>query len=135
MQRVIIMIADASRLLYQQKVGSLLFASIATRPDIAFAVSRLVRFNQRLGKRHHKAADKVFQFLSQTQDYCIRYEGEAQDLSSFICSNDASFGDNTLDRKSSQRYIMKLFGVPMAWRANKQDTVITSSTEAELLAI
>ena len=30
---------------------------------------------------------------------------------------------------------MKLFGGPVAWRANKQDTVTTSSTEAKLLAI
>ena len=30
---------------------------------------------------------------------------------------------------------MKLFGGPVAWRANKQDTVTTSLMEAELLAI
>ena len=30
---------------------------------------------------------------------------------------------------------MKLFGGPIAWRANKQDTVTTSSTEAEVLAL
>lgn len=30
---------------------------------------------------------------------------------------------------------MKLFGGVMEWRANKQDTVTTSSTEAKLLAI
>jgi len=30
---------------------------------------------------------------------------------------------------------MTLFGGPIAWRANKQDTVTTSSTEAELLAL
>ena len=30
---------------------------------------------------------------------------------------------------------MKFFGGAIAWRANKQDTVTTSSTEAELLAI
>ena len=59
----------------------------------------------------------------------------SRDISSFICASDASFGDNTIDRKSSQGYIMKLFGGPVAWRANKQDTVTTSSTEAELLAI
>ena len=128
-------ITDASRTLYQRKVGSLLFAAIATRPDIAFAVSRLSRFNQRPGKQHHEAADRVFHYLFRTQDYCICYGGDAQDLSSFVCASDASFGDNTLDRKSSQGYIMKLFGGAVAWRANKQDTVTTSSTEAELLAI
>src|SRR6516162_6396913 len=30
---------------------------------------------------------------------------------------------------------MLLFGGPIAWKANKQDTVTTSSTEAELLAL
>src|SRR5580692_4232938 len=53
----------------------------------------------------------------------------------FICASDASFVDNTEDRKSSQGYIMMLFNGPILWRANKQDTVTTSSTEAELLAL
>ena len=44
----------------ERKVGSLLFAAIATRPDIAFAASRLSRFNQRPGRKHHEAADRVF---------------------------------------------------------------------------
>ena len=104
-------ISDASRTLYQRKVGSLLFAAIAMRPDIAFAVFRLLRFNQRPGKTHHKAADRVFHFLSWTQDYCICYRGETRDVSSFVCASDTSFADNSLDRKISQGYMIKLFGV------------------------
>ncbi len=103
-------ITDASHTLYQRKVGSLFFAAIATWPDIPFAVSRLLRFNQRPGKRHHEAADRVFHYLFQTQDYYIRYGGDSQDLSSFVYVSDASFDDNSLDQKSSQGYIMKLFG-------------------------
>jgi hypothetical protein len=49
--------------------------------------------------------------------------------------SDASFADNTINRKSSQGYIMILFNGAISWRANKQDTVTTSSTEAELLAL
>ncbi len=128
-------ITDGSQTLYQRNVGSLLFAAIATRPDIAFAVSQLSQFNQRPRKRHHKAADRVFHYLFQKQDYCIRYWRDAQDLSSLVFESDASFGDNTLDRKSSQGYIMKLFGGEVAWRANKRDKVTTLYTEAELLAI
>ena len=34
-------VSDLSRTLYKRKVGSLLFAAIATRPDIAFKVTYL----------------------------------------------------------------------------------------------
>ena len=53
----------------------------------------------------------------------------------FICASDILFTDNTVDRKSSQGYIIKLFGGLIVWRVNKQDTVTTSSTEAKLLAL
>ena len=49
--------------------------------------------------------------------------------------SDASYADNTIDRKSSQAYVMKPFGGVIGWRANKQDTVTTSTTEAELLSL
>ena len=52
----------------------------------------------------------------------------------FFCSSDAAFADNP-DRKSSYRYLFKLYGGAIAWKASKQATVTTSSTEAELLAL
>ena len=125
-----------SVLLYQRKMGSLLYAAIISRPDIAFAVSRLTRFNQNPSEEHQRAADRVIQFLYHTRSMSICYGGDQGDgARSFVCASDASFADNTADRKSSQGYIMTLFGGPIAWRANKQDTVTTSSTEAELLAL
>src|SRR4029077_15455142 len=52
-------VADASTLLYQKKMGSMLYAATTTRPDIAFAVSRLAWFNQDPSPEHHRAADRV----------------------------------------------------------------------------
>jgi hypothetical protein len=130
-------IADKpSVILYQRKMGSLLYAAVTTRPDIAFAVSRLTRFNQNPSEEHQRAADRVIQFLYHTRSMSICYGGDQGERArSFVCASDASFADNIADRKSSQGYIMTLFGGPIAWRANKQDTVTTSSTEAELLAL
>ena len=129
-------VSHATRHLFQKKTGSILFAAITTRPDIAFAASRLARFNQNPGEAHHEAANRVIQYLFRTKGMALRYGGDDDGrVRSFICSSDASFADNTLDRKSSQGYIMLLFGGPIAWKANKQDTVTTSSTEAELLAL
>ena len=53
----------------------------------------------------------------------------------FQVASDASFADNSIDRKSSQAYAMKLFGGMIEWRANKQETVTTSTMEAELLVL
>ena len=38
---------------------------------------------------------------------------------SFICASDALFTDNSINRKSLQGYIIKLFRELIAWRANK----------------
>jgi transposase InsO family protein len=128
----------ASVLRYQRKMGSLLYAAVTTRPDISFAVSRLARFNQNPSEEHQQAADRVIQYLYKTRSWAICYgdtERGRDGARAFVCASDASFADNTEDRKSSQGYMMTLFGGPIAWRANKQDTVTTSSTEAELLAL
>jgi hypothetical protein len=52
-----------------------------------------------------------------------------------VVASDASFANNSTDRKSSQAFAMKLFGGLIGWRANKQDTITTSITKAELLAL
>jgi len=44
-------------MLYQRKLGSVLYAATTTHPDIAFAVSQLARFNQDSSQEHHQAAD------------------------------------------------------------------------------
>jgi hypothetical protein len=119
---------------FQRKTGSILFAATTTRPDIAFACSRLARFNTNPNKSHHEAADRVLQYLHHTRGYTLQF-GQRKGVVSMICASDASFADNSLDRKSSQGFVMTLFGGPIAWRANKQDTVTTSSTEAEFLAL
>jgi hypothetical protein len=117
--------------LYQQKIGSLLFAAVNTRPDTAFAVSRLARFLTNPGPDHQSAADRVILYLNRTRTLALQLGGEDH----LVVASDASFADNTLDRKSSQGYVIKLFGGLIAWRANKQNTVTTSTTEAELLAL
>ncbi|KAF7564267.1 hypothetical protein PtrM4_082200 [Pyrenophora tritici-repentis] len=116
---------------YQRKIGSLLFAAVTTRPDIAFATSRLARFLVNPSTEHQDAADRVLLYLKKTESLALELgRGDGLEVAS-----DASFADNTLDRKSSQGYAIKLFGGLIAWRASKQDTVTTSTTEAELLAL
>jgi hypothetical protein len=89
---------------YQRKVGSILYAAVITRLDIAFAASHLSRFNMNPGPEHHRAADQVLNYyLLGSKALVLQPGGE----DSFFVSSDASFADNTLDLKSSHTYVMK----------------------------
>jgi hypothetical protein len=116
---------------YQRKIGSLMYAAVSTRLDIAFAVSRLSRFLTNPSPTHHRAANRVLLYLQDHRHLALQLGGG----NGFVVASDASFGDNTLDRKSSQAYVMMLYGGVTGWQANKQTTVTTSTTEAELLAL
>ena len=108
-----------------------MYAAVVTRPDIAFAALRLSRFLTNPSPVYHEAADRVILYLKHTANFALQL-GQKDD---FTVYSDASFADNTLDRKSSQAYLMQLFGGTVGWRANKQATVTTLTTEAELLAL
>ncbi|EAQ84318.1 hypothetical protein CHGG_10722 [Chaetomium globosum CBS 148.51] len=111
--------------LYQRKVGSILYTAVITRPDVAFAVARLARFNQNPGPEHHRAADQVLRYLHVTRSLALRLGGGDY----LRVASDASFADNSIDRKSSQGYAITLFGGLIAWRASKQDTTISLVTK------
>ena len=69
---------------------------VITRPDIAFAVLRLVRFLINPGLLYHKVADKVISYLTSIQDLALYFGG----FDNLEVVSDALFADNTLDRKS-----------------------------------
>ena len=117
--------------LYQQKVGSLMYAAVISRSNIVFAVSRLARYLTNPGPLHQAAANRTLLYLRRHRDLGLQLGGGDE----YVVASDASFADNSADRKSSQGYAMKLFGGLVGWRANKQATVTTSTTKAELLAL
>jgi len=118
---------------YQSKVGSVQYPATITRADVARTTTKLAEFLLNPGPVHHEAADQCIRYLHNTKNLAICYSGSADDA--LICMSDASFADHVSDRKSSQGYVMKLFGGLILWKAGKQNTVTTSSTEAELLAL
>ncbi|KAL6311037.1 hypothetical protein AAG906_015922 [Vitis piasezkii] len=62
---------------YASAVGSLMYAQVCTRPDIAFAVGMLGRYQSNPGIDHWKAAKKVMRYLQGTKDYKLMYDEQA----------------------------------------------------------
>ena len=127
----------------QEKVGSILYAAVVSRPDISFAASQLGQFATNPSPEHLRCANRVLSYLQATKYYAIEFSGSV-DLSTEVetgddevlqLSSDASFADDPETRKSTQGYLMKLFSGPIMWQSSKQKTVTTSTTEAELLSL
>jgi hypothetical protein len=130
---------------YQQKVGSVNYVAVITRPDIAKPISRLAEFLLNPSDQHVYLVDRIMEYLWPTRFLAIQFNGTS-DSAELIKINhssvprelriasDAAFADDPETRKSSQGCFISLFGGPVSWKAGKQTTVTTSSTEAELLA-
>jgi len=56
---------------FQVKTGSILYAVVIIRPDVAFAASRIVRHNANLSQKHHDAADRILNYLQATRGYAL----------------------------------------------------------------
>jgi len=120
--------------LYQQKVGSSGYATTITRVDAAKATAKLAQFLTNPGPQHQQAADRVITYLYSTRFHAIEYAASVEGMQSVQLASDASFGDHP-DRKSSAGFICQVYGGPVDWKASKQPTVTTSTTEAELLGL
>jgi hypothetical protein len=120
----------------QQRVGSLGYAAITLRADIAKAHSKLSEFLTNPSPDHLAAAQHVISYLYGTKNYALRYSASSLSLtgSVFDSSSDAAFADD-ISRRSSYGYLFSLFGGAIDWKAAIQRSVTKSTTEAELLAI
>lgn len=90
---------------YQEAIGGILYLSLCTRPDIAFAVNYLSQFNNCYGKEHWCAVQRVFKYLKGTMDKGIVYSNDDKDV---IGHCDASFANDLESRKSVSGFVFNL---------------------------
>lgn len=119
---------------YRNIIGALLYISSGTRPDISFSVNYLSRFQNCYNVTHYRYALRVLKYLYSTKDLKLTFKrNENTDiLDSFV---DADWAGDSIDRKSTSGYIVRLFGNVIFWKSKKQGSVTKSSTFAEYVAL
>ena len=80
---------DMSHVPYASAAGSLMYAMVCTRPEIAHAVGVLSRFMLKPGKEHWTTMKWVFRYLCGTSDYGLCYQGRPRldgvlDINGFV---------------------------------------------------
>ena len=116
---------------YAQLIGSLMYLSVCTRPDITQAVGALARYMAQPTTVHWQAAKGVLRYLSGTANYGIIFGGNKSGLQAY---SDADYAGDIDTRRSTTGYVYILNGGAISWSSRLQQTVAVSTTEAEYMA-
>jgi hypothetical protein len=120
--------------IYRQIVGSLMYAMVATRPDIAFSLSILSRFLHKPIKLHLQLAIYVLRYLKGSLTQSIVYR-QYSDNTEIIGLTDADWGGCYNTRRSMTGYIYFLAGGAISWKSMRQNSITLSSQQAEYYSL
>ncbi|CAI7809772.1 unnamed protein product [Closterium sp. NIES-53] len=118
---------------YRQRVGSLQFAAMTTRPGIAFARSNLGSGLTVRSDQHWHEVDRCLAYLADTRGTALELGGgpESLELIGYMDADDA--GDKQ-DRTSTGGYVFVYEGAAVSWSSSRIKCATLSSTESEYVA-
>lgn len=119
---------------YSELVGSLLYLSVCTRPDIAYAVGALARFMAKPAIEHWHAAKSVLRYLSGTVDYGIIFGHNSNKAIDVVGYCDSDYAGDVVSRRSTTGYTFIMNGGCISWSSRLQPTVAASTAEAEYMS-
>ncbi|MBA3284506.1 MAG: hypothetical protein H0U27_05530 [Nitrosopumilus sp.] len=118
---------------YQSAIGSLIYLSIATRPDISYAVNQAAQAMQSSTEYDWQKVKRIFRYLKGTKTLKLKYSKNKENKTTGY--SDASYAENRKDRKSTSGYIFLKANGAISWKSKKQPIVSLSSMEAEYIAL
>ena len=121
---------DKSQFNYSELIGSLLYLSVCTRPDISYAVGALARFMAAPTNEHWNAALGILRYLCGTREYSLNFGGNP----GLVGYCDSDYAGSIDTRRSTTGYTFKLGDGVISWCSKLQPTVATSTCEAEYIA-
>jgi hypothetical protein len=124
---------------YRSLVGSLLYLSTNSRPDLAHVVSQLGRHQLKATVMHRRAAMEVLRYANETKHQGLHFaSGQLKDRvehGTIETFTDAGWATCKLTRRSFQGYVLFYNSCVIDWNSNTQKTVALSSCESELMSL
>ena len=122
---------DTEAFRYSELVGSLLYLSVCTRPDISQAVGALARHMARPSMEHWTAAKGVLRYIAGTLQQGIMFGHKSKEVQGYC---DSDYASDTQTRRSTTGFVYTLGGGAISWGSKLQPTVAVSTAEAEYMA-
>ena len=122
---------------FQSAIGSLLYASTITRPDIAFAVNRLGQFASNPNSIHQAALKRVLRYLKGTTNLSLEFSAPFPNIepTQLVGWSDADWAGDKISRRSTGSHCFFWNGNLISWSTKRQPTVALSTCEAEYMSL
>ncbi|XP_070674069.1 secreted RxLR effector protein 161-like [Malus domestica] len=120
---------------YLSAIGALLYLAQCTRPDIAFSINLLARYNSTPTICHWKGVKDILQYLRGTTDMGLSYSKKSTNDQVLVGYADAGFLSNLHKARSQTGYVFKNGDTTISCCSTKQKLVVTSSNHSEILAL
>ena len=118
---------------YTAVIGSLMYAAVATRPNISHAIQCLSQFTSKFSQTHITAIKRVLRYLNGTRNLGITYRPTHDP--EVLGYTDADWTQDISDRKSTSGYVFLLSGGAISWSSKKQTSIALSTMQAEFVAL
>ena len=106
---------------YQSAIGSLMYLSVSTRPDISYAVNNLARFSSNPQEEHWTALKRLLRYLRGTQKHGILYTKHGSNTC--VGYTDADWAGDVNDRKSTSGYTFLLSGGAVSRKSQNRNVL------------
>ena len=118
--------------IYRSGVGTLLYLTKHSRPDISNPVRELSKTMDAPAPVHLKEMYKLIRFVLSTKDYGLKFK-LIKSIRKWVLKalSDSDFASDKETRISVYGYVIYFCGIPIAWRSNGMKSVVLSTTEAE----
>lgn len=124
--------SDVAKYPYRELIGSLMYLSIGTRPDITHAVGMASRFMEAPKIAHVEAAKRILKYLNKTFNFGILYLNSKHD--ELLAYSDSDYAGDIDSRRSTSGYAFIFGSGIVSWCSERQKSVSLSTTESEYIA-
>jgi hypothetical protein len=118
---------------YLGAIGALMYITNCTRPNIAFAVNLLARYNAAPTQRHWAGVKNIFIYLTGTIDLGLFYKIN-QDKP-LIGYSDAGYLSDPHEARSQTCFVFLHGGTTISWNSSKQTLIATFTNHSEIIAL
>ncbi|XP_051132656.1 secreted RxLR effector protein 161-like [Andrographis paniculata] len=117
---------------YAKIIGSLMYLTNCTRPDLTCPVNKLSRYISIPSHEHWKALVRVLSYLKFTLNFGIHYAKYPPVLEGYY---DANWISDAKDSLSTNGYVFTIGGGAVSWKSTKQTCIAWSTMELEFITL